>query len=97
MVEMVSTDDDSPYSKSEAFVKQSDGFIYQSKFYDNKKGKFIKKLSIVETKMVEGIIVPTKMIMDDKKDGSKTLLIMNDVTINKGVPAETFTIQNLNK
>ena len=97
VVEMVSKDIDSPYSKSIAFIKKSNGFIYKSEFYDKRKGKLIKKLSIIETKLLDGIIVPTKLVMDDKKDGSKTLLISSGVSVNSAISKDVFTIQNLKK
>ena len=97
VIEIVSKDATTPYLKSIAYAKQSDGFIYKSEFFDRKSKKLIKTLVVVETKVQEGIIIPVKVVMDNHKGGTKTVLITSNIMLNSGVTTATFSVKNLEK
>ncbi len=50
-----------------------------------------------EVKDIQGILTPTKMVVENIKEGTKTLLIMNNIKINSGIKDDIFTIQNLER
>lgn len=97
LVEIVSKKDDCPYAKSVGYFRKSDGFAVKMDLYDKKSGKLAKKMVVIETKVIDGVIVPTKVVMDNVKGGTKTILITKDIVLNSGVDTSVFTVQNLQK
>ena len=96
VVEMVSKKADAPYSKSIAWVSKEDSLAYKMELYD-KSGDLVKTIVNVEVKSFNGVLVPTKMVADNKKEGTKTLLQMDDVSINTGLKAEIFSVKYLER
>ena len=89
--------EDCPYIYADIWIAQDDHFMYKIECYDKKDGKLWKTIAMAEVKTIDGVIIPTKTVVDNKKDGTKTLLSMNNVRLNSGIKDEIFTVQNLEK
>ena len=97
VIETTSKDPKSPYSKSLIWIAKDDYFTYKIEAYDRKDDQLLKTIVFVEVKTLDGVIIPVKTVVDNQKDGTKTLLSMSDIKINSGIKDENFTIQNLEK
>lgn len=98
VIEMVpENEDESPYSKSRAWVKKKDHFVYRMELYDKDSEKLIKTMAVVETRTIEGVIVPVKVVMDNHRDNHKTLLQLDNVEVNSDVDENVFTVQYLKR
>ncbi|HOV14620.1 MAG TPA: outer membrane lipoprotein-sorting protein [Spirochaetota bacterium] len=97
VLETTPKDKNAPYSRSIMWIAKDDYFIYKVEAYDKKDDKLLKTIVFVEVKNYDGILVPTKMVVDNAKEGTKTLLAMNNVKINSGIKDEIFSVQNLEK
>ncbi len=86
-----------PYSKSFMWISKNNYFMYKVEAYDKKDDALLKKIVFVEVKDIQGILTPTKMVVENIKEGTKTLLIMNNIKINSGIKDDIFTIQNLER
>jgi outer membrane lipoprotein-sorting protein len=97
VIGMEAKDPAAPYARAEAWVDKSDHFVYQTKLYDKASGQHRKTLLIVETKTLDGCIIPTKVVMENNREGTKTLLALSEVQVNKPLDSGIFSIQNLEK
>lgn len=97
VIGMVAKDPAAPYGRAEAWVDKADHFVYQTRLYDKASGQHRKTLAIVETKTIDGCIIPTKLVMENLREGTKTLLALSEVQINKPLDSGLFSIQNLEK
>ena len=97
IIEMVSKDQTTPYSKAVGYFKKSDGFAYKMELYNRKTKKLEKTMVVVESKVIDGVIVPTKIVMDNHKGGTKTVLAVTNIKLNTGVDSSIFSIKNLEK
>jgi len=97
VVEAVPNDKTAPYSRSLMWVSKSDYFTYKLETYDKKDDKLFKTIVMVEVKTLDGVIFPTKTVVDNNKEGTKTLLSMSNIKINFGIKDEVFSVQNLEK
>ncbi|MBR6199463.1 MAG: outer membrane lipoprotein-sorting protein [Spirochaetales bacterium] len=89
--------EDCPYSYVDMWVNKADHFIYKLECHDKKGDALWKTIVMAEVKTIDGVIIPTKTVVDNQKDGTKTLLSMNNVRLNSGIKDEIFTVQNLEK
>lgn len=94
IIESTPVDLDSPYSKVLSYVSMHDYFIYKKEMYDDR-GNHIKTLTIIEVKVVDGVIVPIKSIFENFKDDHKTLLSVADIVLDSNIDESIFSIQNL--
>ncbi len=90
-------DPESPYAYSMIWVSKDDYFTYKLECYDKKDGSLCKVIVMAEVKVIDGVIMPVKTVVDNKKDGTKTLLSLSNVKINTGIKDDIFTVQNLEK
>lgn len=97
VIEATPKNKNSPYSKSFMWISKNDYFNYKIEAYDKKDDKLLKKIVFVEVKEIEGILNPIKIVVENEKESTKTLLIINNIKINSGIKDEIFTIQNLEK
>lgn len=95
VIQMTSKATDTPYSKAEAWVSKKDNFVYQMKLYERKKGRHEKTMKVLETQTIDGCILPTKVLMTSVQRGTKTMLTLEDLKVNKGVDEKVFSIRNL--
>ncbi len=96
VIKMETKDPGAPYAYAEAWVDKGDNFVYRTKMYD-RRGGHIKTLIVVETKTIDGCIIPTKVVMENHRDDHKTLLAMSDIRVNEGVDDNVFTVRNLER
>lgn len=97
VIEMTAKDSNCPYSRSLAWINNSDNFIYKMEVYDKKDDKLLKTIFFLDVKKIDGILIPQKTVMMNHKKGSKTLLQLDNLEVNKGLSESIFTVQNLEK
>ncbi|HNZ27502.1 MAG TPA: outer membrane lipoprotein-sorting protein [Spirochaetota bacterium] len=97
VIEATPKDKTSPYSRTIMWVSKSDYFTYKLEAYDRKDDKLFKTIVMVEVKIIDGVIIPSKTVVDNHKDGTKTLLSMSNMKINSGIKDSIFSVQNLEK
>jgi hypothetical protein len=86
-----------PYSKTIAYVNQTDHFVYKLECFDKKDGALLKTFLFVKVESIKGHLIPTQTIVFNNKGGTKTLLAMADVQVDVGAKAELFSEKNLEK
>jgi hypothetical protein len=94
---MLTKSTESPYSKAEAFIDSTDNFVYQMKLFDKKSGAPIKTMSVLQSEVFDGCIIPTKVLMNNIRDNTKTTLLLSDIKVNQGMDSKIFTVQNMEK
>lgn len=90
-------DKNAPYSKTIMWISKSNYFIYKIECYDKKDDKLLKIIVFVEVKDTQGVLTPTKTVVENVKEGTKTLLAITNIKINSGIKDDIFTIQNLER
>ena len=96
VIEQVSKDAESPYSKSITYQNKADNFIYKTEAFD-KNGTLWKTMYMLSTKVIDGVIIPTDTLVVNNIEGTKTRIQVGDVKLNTGLNSAIFTIQNLEK
>ena len=97
VIEAVSLDKNSPYSKTVMWVSKDDNFVYKVECYDKKDDALWKVIAMVEVKVIDGIIMPVKTVVDNQKEGTKTLMQIDNIKLNSGIKDDAFSVQNLEK
>jgi hypothetical protein len=96
-IEMRSVDANSPYAKCVAYANQADHFIYKLECFDKKDGALLKTFLFVKVESFKGHLVPTQTVVTNNKNGTKTLLAMENIQVDVGAKAELFSEKNLEK
>ncbi len=97
VIEATPKDKTSPYSRSIMWISKSDYFTYKLETYDKKDDNLYKTIVMVEVKTIDGVLFPTKTVVENNKEGTKTLLSMSNMKINSGIKDSVFSVQNLEK
>ncbi|HOJ65218.1 MAG TPA: outer membrane lipoprotein-sorting protein [Spirochaetota bacterium] len=97
VIEATPKSKNAPYSRSFMWVSKNNYFIYKIEAYDKKDDKLLKTIVFVEVKEIQGVLVPTKTVVDNAKEGTKTLLSITNIKINSGIKDDIFTVQNLER
>ena len=98
VIESFPEDKNAPYSKQILWINSKDYFTYKMDCYDKKKEKgLLKTIVITEVKVIDGVIMPIKIVVDNHKTKGKTLLKMDNLKINIGLKNNIFSVQNLEK
>lgn len=84
-----------PYEKALNWISKDNNFLYKSKIWDEN-GDQLKEIYIVETKEIDNVIAQVKIIVSNE-NGHKTLMLMSDLQVNKGIDPGIFTIKNLER
>lgn len=95
VVTSMAIENNAPYFKVNNYVSKSDYYIYKKEMFDQK-DKLIKSITVLETKTIDGVIIPIKTIIENFDKNHKTLLSVEDVYINTSLDKNIFSIQNLN-
>ncbi len=82
-----------PYGKLVATIDKTHFYLEKLEYYDQK-GKKIKEADY-HYKKIEGHWVPDRVTMTNEMKQHKTVTIMTDIKINKGLKDDLFTIENL--
>jgi len=96
VVESVSNDNTSQYSKRISWVDKESDVVVKIEFYD-KKGKKIKEFRVNGLEKKDGIWTVTDMVMDNEKDVHKTYMKLLEVRYNQGLGDDIFTSYSLEK
>jgi len=88
----------SGYSKREIWIDKTNFVIIQAKFYD-KKGQLFKVFKASDIREIEGTNKwrAHQMIMENLITDHKTVLIFNNILINKGISDNNFTQRYLER
>jgi uncharacterized protein len=94
VIESTPVDEDSPYSKVFNYVSMDNYFTYKNEMYDEN-GELIKTVTVVETQVIHGVIIPIKTVFDNIEDDHKTLLSISNIKLDSNIDESKFTVQNL--
>jgi outer membrane lipoprotein-sorting protein len=78
------------YSKRIVWVRKDIWMVVRADFYD-RKGRFLKRMTIPKVKRIDGIWTATELHMDNKRKNHKTILLIEKVRYNTGIPDDMFT------
>lgn len=96
VIEQSPKDPNAPYSRQLVWISKSDNFAYKVECYDKKSSsRLIKVIVMKEVKRIDGIMVATKMVVDNRENNHKTLMVMENVRLNTGLDDSIFSIKNL--
>ena len=95
VVESIPKDKKAPYSKILSWVRKDNYFVYKDEMYGKKQGRLIKTNIIKETKVIQGIIEPTKMVINNHKENQKTFYLVENINVNTGLKNKIFEVKNL--
>lgn len=96
VIEQISNDPNSPYSRQLVWISRKDNFAYKIECYAPEDSKKLLKIIVMkDVKNINGVLIPTKMVVDNKKKGSKTLLQQSNIKLNIGLKDSIFSIKNL--
>jgi len=102
-IEMIPKDDDvadeNGFSKRIAFIAKKDFVIRKAIYYDLD-GELHKELAVKEVKEVDSMnhkYRPMRMIMVNKQNGRKSILIVDEIQFNPNVKDEYFTTRYLER
>ncbi|MFQ5641200.1 MAG: outer membrane lipoprotein-sorting protein [bacterium] len=75
-----------------------DDYVPLKAEYYNERGELIRTMLFSEIKMMGGRTLPARFeLIEEKKPGKKTVLIIEDVVFDKPIPKSVFTKQNLRR
>lgn len=87
---------DSDYSNLEMWVDK-DKFLPRKIQYYNTSGSLVKVLTTYDLKSVDDRWVATRMEMEDREKGSRTLIEIKEVTFDVEISDSTFSTRNLER
>ena len=94
VIESTPVDEESPYSKVLNYISMDNYFTYKNEMLDEN-GELIKTVTVVETQVIDGVIVPVKTVIDNIEDDHKTLLAISEIKLDSNMDESKFTVQNL--
>jgi hypothetical protein len=98
LIETVPKDPNDPYSRMIQWISKDDHFAYKVEMYHKSDPrKLLKTMLIIDVLKKEGVIMPTRMVVENHTDDHKTLLMYEDIRINVGIDEEIFTIRYLER
>lgn len=96
VIEQVSKDPNAPYSRQLVWISRTDNFAYKIECYEQSDSTKLSKIIVMkDVKNINGVLIPTKLVVDNKKKGSKTLLQQSNIQLNTGLNDSIFSIKNL--
>ena len=95
VVESRPKDKKAPYSKILSWVRKDNYFVYKDEMYEKKQGRLLKTNVIKETKEIQGIIEPIKMIVTNHQEKQSTYYLVENINVNTGLKEEIFKVKNL--
>jgi hypothetical protein len=96
-IEMKPVDTNAPYSKCVVYANQDNHFIYKLECFDKKDGALLKTIMFVKVENIKGHLIPTQTFVANNKNGTKTLLAMENLQVDVGSNPELFSEKNLEK
>jgi outer membrane lipoprotein-sorting protein len=90
VVESTPKDENYMYSKTLSWVLKDESIGLKREFYD-KHGKLLKTLTVNKYGKISGVWVVQESLMNNVQKGHQTVMHLDDVSINSGVPASRFS------
>ena len=90
VVQSIPKDEDYMYSKTITWINKATFVGVKKEFYDED-GDLLKIMHVNSSQKINGIIVVTKITMQNKQKNHKTIMSLSNVKINTGVPDSKFT------
>ncbi|MCF7921274.1 MAG: outer membrane lipoprotein-sorting protein, partial [Candidatus Marinimicrobia bacterium] len=90
IVESIPVDDEYMYSKTVTWIIKDKWIGYKKEFYDEDK-ELLKRLSLVQYKEFENIIVLTEVKMYNIQNDHTTIMKLSQVEVNKAIADDMFT------
>lgn len=87
-------DSDSPWASVEIVIDKTKGGVTKLRYFDGS-GKLIRVQTRESWKKVNGVRMPTKITMENKKNGNKTVIELNDIEVNTGIKDSVFSRKTL--
>lgn len=87
-------DSDSQWSKVEIVIDKTKGGVTKLRYFDGN-GKLARVQTRENWKKVNGVRMPTKITMEVKKNGNKTVIELNDIEVNTGIKDSVFSRKQL--
>jgi outer membrane lipoprotein-sorting protein len=84
----------SAYSKLEIVIDASKRGVTVIRYYDGS-GNLVRVQTREGWKKVNGQPFPTRIVMENKKNGNKTVIELSNIRVNQGVDEGTFSRRNL--
>lgn len=98
IIEAVPVDSDDPYSRMVQWLSKEDSFAYKIEMYHkNDPEKLIKTMLIIEVMKQQGVIIPTRMVVENHPDNHKTLFLYDEIQIDINIDENIFTVQYLER
>jgi hypothetical protein len=98
VIESVPVDADDPYSRMVQWISKEDHYAYKVEMYHkNDPKKLLKTMLIIEVLRQSGIIMPTRMVVENHPDNHKTLLLYENIRLNVGLDEDIFTVRYLER
>jgi outer membrane lipoprotein-sorting protein len=94
-LELIPTKKGPSYNKILAWVGKEDFVLRKMDFFDDK--GLLKRLAITEIKKVDQKLVPWKMVMEDLRNGGKTIIETLEMDIKTKPDPDMFSIEGLKK
>lgn len=95
IIESVPKNPEIPYSKTRIWVGKDDHFIYKSTMWDPR-GREEKSVFIVEVRQDRQVLIPVRTAVITT-EGRRTLLQMDDLSVNRPIDPAVFTVRNLER
>jgi hypothetical protein len=87
----------SVYGKKILFVRKDNLYLLREDLYRKADKEPVKRMILSDLQQIDGHWVARKMEMNDLKKGSKTTVLLKEISFNRLHPAGRFTLQNLNR
>jgi outer membrane lipoprotein-sorting protein len=84
----------SSYSKLEIVIDSTKGGVTIIRYFDGS-GNLVRVQSREAWQKIGGAPMPTRITMENKKNGNKTVINLSNVKVNQGVDEATFSRRNL--
>lgn len=84
----------SSYSKLEIVIDSSKGGVTVIRYFDGS-GNLVRVQTREAWKKVGGYPMPTRIVMENKKTGNKTVINLSGIKVNQGVDESIFSRRNL--
>lgn len=95
VIDSVPKNPEIPYSKTRIWVGKDDRFIYKSTMWDSK-GREEKSVFIVEVRREGNLLIPVRTAVVTT-EGRRTLLQLDDLSVNRPIDSAIFTVRNLER
>jgi len=90
VVESIPKDEDYIYSKTVTWIRKDNFIGLKKEFYDED-GELLKILKIKKFEEISGFLVITNSEMENVQKNHRTIMKLDNIQINTGIPASKFT------